>query len=150
MKANLKGILISYLIGTPIGLITIIVVLLIPATMTGEGLATLGLVAIYGKGILGLIISFLIALGVGGYIAVKDLAKQNPLIKTSFRYSLTVNTIIWTVFIILTIFENSLQLILFLVPPIIAFILCTLITTFTIGILICYLIKKLAFKRVKA
>ncbi len=142
MTENMKGISTSYLIGTPIGLIAICFVFLIPATLTGEGLATMGMVAIYGKAIIGLVVSFLIALGIGGHNAVKDLEIQKSLIKTSFRYSLTVNTIIWTVFILFTILDNNKDFLTFLLPPIIAFIICTTITTFTLGLLICYTIKK--------
>ena len=142
MTANMKGIITSYLIGTPIGLITILFVFITPAALTGEGLATMGMVAIYGKAIVGLIISFLIALGIGGHKVVTDLRKQKSLIKTSFRYSLTVNIIIWSVFILLTIMDNSKDFLAFLLPPLIAFIFCTAITTFTLGLIICYTIKK--------
>ncbi len=142
MTANVKGISTSYLIGTPIGLLTIFIVFLIPAALTGEGLAPMGMVAVYCKSIVGLIISFLIALGVGGHNVVKDLRNQKSLIKTSFRYSLTVNAIVWSVFIFLTILDNNEGLLTFLLPPIIAFVFCTAITTFTLGLLICYTIKK--------
>ena len=142
MTANIKGISTSYFIGTPIGLLTIFFVFITPVALTGEGLATMGMVAIYGKAIIGLIISFLVALCVGGHNAVTDLENQKSLIKTSFRYSLTVNSIIWTVFILLTILDNNSNFLTFLVPPIMAFIICTAITTFTIGLLVCHTIKK--------
>lgn len=142
MKANIKGISISYLIGTPIGLLTIFLVFISPVALTGEGLSTMVIITIYGKAIIGLIISFLVALGVGGQNAFKDLENQKSVIKTSFRYSLTVNSIIWTVFIILTILDNKNDFLTFLVLPVIAFIFCTTITTFTSGLLVCYTIKK--------
>ncbi len=142
MTANMKGILTSYLIGVPIGLITILIVFITPVTLTGEGLSTMVMVSIYGKAIVGLIVSFLIALGISGHKVVKDLRNQKSLIKTSFRYSLTVNIIIWSVFILLTVMDNSKDFLTFLLPPIIAFIFCTAITTFTLGLIICYTIKK--------
>lgn len=143
MVLNGQGIRASYLIGTPVGLMTIFIVFSIPVMLSGEGLATMAIVAVYGKAILGMIISFLIALGIGGHNASADLKKQKSLLKTSFKYSLTVNTIIWTVFITLIILYNEKKDIwLFLAPPIIAFILCTLFSTFTIGLLICNTIKK--------
>ena len=143
MNSKRQGILISYLIGTPIGLITIFIVFTIPVMLTGEGLATIALVGVYGKAILGLIVSFLIALGIGGHNASTDIVKEKSLLKTSFKYSLTVNAIIWTVFILLTIFSNGKKdFWLILTPPILAFIICTIITTFTLGLLICFIIQK--------
>ena len=143
MTSKRKGILISYLIGAPVGLFTILIVSVTPVALTGEGLGTMLLFGTYGKAIIGLIISFLIALSIGGQNASIDIERQKALIKTSFKYSLTINTIIWTVFILLTIFDNEKKnLFLFIIPPIIAFILCTIITTFTLGLLICYTIRK--------
>ena len=143
MAINRQGIWTSYLIGTPVGLITVFIVFSIPVMLTGEGLATMAMVGVYGKAILGLIISFLIALGVAGHIATTNLEKQNSLLKTAFKYSLTVNLIIWTVFILLTVADNfASDFWLYLIPPIVAFLICTTMTTFTLGLLICYIIKK--------
>ena len=143
MTSKQYGILISYLIGTPLGLITVFIVYMIPVIITGEGLATFILVGVYGKAILGLLVSFLIALGIGGQNASVDIRKQKSLLKTSFKYSLTVNAIIWTVFILLTIFtDGQTNILLKISLPIFAFMFCTICTTFTIGLLICYLIKK--------
>lgn len=142
MKTNAKGISTSYLIGAPLGLIAICFVFLIPALLTGEGLALFAMAMIYGKAIVGLVISFLIALGIAGHYAVSDLESGRTLIKTSFRYSITVNAIIWLVFMILTILDNTKDFIMLLLPPLIAFLFCTLSTTFTLGLLICYMIKK--------
>ena len=142
MGIKRQGIWTSYLIGAPIGLITVFIVFSIPVMLTSEGLATMAMVGVYGKAILGLIISFLIALGVAGNMAVTDLEKQKPLLKSSFKYSLTVNLIIWTVFIMITILDNFGSELWLYLPPIIAFFLCTTITTFTLGLLICYIIKQ--------
>lgn len=144
MKNNkLIGVIISYIIGMPIGLTTVFIIFSIPVILTGEGLATIALVGAYGKPIIGLLISFIVALGIGGYSASIDIENQKTLIKASFKYSLTINSIIWFVFISLTIFNHEKNDTLFLViPPIIAFVFCTIITTFTIGLMICYLIKK--------
>ncbi|MBK0403712.1 hypothetical protein I5M27_11995 [Adhaeribacter sp. BT258] len=143
MSLRRKGILSSYLIGTPLGLITIFLFFSIPAMLTGEGLATMSLFAVYGKAVVGLIISFLIALGLAGYSAAVDLENQKTLLKSSFKFSLIVNSIIWSVFILLTILDNDgKNFWLYLIPPIIAFLVCTAITTFTIGLLICNSIKQ--------
>ena len=142
MTVNVKGILTSYLIGAPPGLIAVCFVFLIPALLTGEGLALFGMAMIYGKAIVSLVISFLIALGIAGHYAVSDLERGRTLIKTSFRYSIAVNAIIWPVFMILTILDNMNNFIILLLPPLIAFLFCTLGMTFTLGLLICYMIKK--------
>lgn len=143
MTLERYGIYISYLIGVPIGLIAIFIVFSIPVMLTGEGLATIALVGIYGKAMLGLIISFLIALGVGGYKASAEIQKQKSLLKTSFKYSLTVNAIIWSVFVLVTALGNEgKNFLVVLIIPFFAFISCTITTTFTIGLLICYTIKR--------
>ena len=143
MAINRQGIWTSYLIGTPVGLSTVFIVFSTPVILTGEGLTTMAMVGVYEKAILGLIISFLIALGVAGHIATTNLEKQKSLLKTAFKFSLTVNLIIWTVFILLTVSDNfSSDFWLYLIPPIVAFLFCTTMTTFTLGLLICYIIKK--------
>ena len=143
MTSKQHGILISYLIGAPLGLITVFIVLMMPGMLTGEGLGTIVLVGVYGKSILGLLVSFLIALGIGGQNASIDIRNQKSLLKTSFRYSVIVNAIIWTVFILLTVVTvGQANILLMISLPIFAFMLCTIFTTITIGLLICYLIKK--------
>jgi hypothetical protein len=143
MSLKQNGIIISYLIGAPTGIITIFVCFTIPVMLTGEGLSTIFLIDVYGKSILGLIISFLIVLGFAGHLASIDIEKRTSLLKTSFKYSLTVNAIIWLIFIVLTFFNREFENHLLIVTiPILAFIICTIITTFTVGLLICYLIKR--------
>lgn len=144
MTLKRQGILISYLIGLPSGLITVFIVYAIPVIMTGEGLSAIVLLGVYGKAILGLFISFLTALGIAGHNATIDVENQKSLLKTSFKYSLSVNSIIWTAFVLLTIFNNEKNFGLIITPPILAFLFCTIITTFTLGLFISYLIKKRA------
>jgi hypothetical protein len=140
---NRQGVWTSYLIGAPVGLITILLVLALPVLLTGEGLLTMGIVFAYDIAIVGMICSFLIALGVAGHNATKDLQKQKPLLKTAFNYALTVNGIIWSVFIVLTVANHFVSDIwILLLPPIAAFSICTILTTFTLGLLICYIIKR--------
>jgi hypothetical protein len=143
MNSIRQGILTSYVWGAPIGLVTVLIVSLLPAALTGEGLGTMLIFGIYGKSILGLIISFLIALGIAGKNAVIDIERQKSLLKTSFKYALTVNTIIWTVFILITILDNQKKILwMYLIPPILAYIFSTIMSTFTLGLLISYSIRK--------
>ena len=143
MKLKKQGIWTSYVIGLPTGLIAILIVILIPAMLAGEALATMAMFAIYGKAIAGLTCSFILALGIAGHFAFIDFEKQKGLVNTSFKYSFTVNSIIWTVFIMLTILDNfDRELVMYLLAPIMLFLLCTAITTFTTGILICLIIRR--------
>jgi len=139
-KLERIGIITSFVIGLPIGLTTIALTLFAPTAISGEGLPTMGLVAVYGKAILGLIVAFVFALWYAGKSLSQNL-EQCTLLSTSFKYSLTVNKIIWTVFIILTVAQNfGLFTLLFLVPPIIAFLISVGLTTISIGLLISWIV----------
>ena len=143
MTPKQKGILFSYLIGlASFGLFTIFLMFGIAWTDIDFWVGLL--IDIYGEALLGLPASFLIALGIGGRNATVGIQKQKSLLKTSFNYSLTVNAIIWVIFTLLTIIlygaEYGYKIWLWL-PQTIVFIFCTAITTFTIGLLICYVIK---------
>lgn len=145
MTNNLKrySILVSYAIGIPAGLVAIVVGLSAPVVFTGEGIATMAMLSMYGKAIIGFIISFLIALKKGGENAYENLTKKSTLLSASFKYSLVVNTIIWTTFIMTTIIDNwrSIDVELYIVVPLCLFIFFVAATTFTIGLFICYFIK---------
>src|SRR6478735_419467 len=136
-----QGILTSYLVGAPVGLLTIFIVSALPGALTGEGLATIAMFGVYGKAILGLIVSFIIALGIAGHYAEVGLENGKHLLKVSFIYSLTVNLIIWSVFMILTVIQNyeEERLGLYFILPVLCFLFCNVITPFTLGLFICYL-----------
>ena len=138
-----QSILISYLIGVPIGLIVIALTILIPSLAMGEGLFSMVLLGIYGKPLLGLVISFLIALWMGGIIAFESIEKKNSLILTSFKYSTIVNSIIWTTFILIVLITVEEDAIAMIIPPIILFIICVIISTFTISLLVSYKIRQI-------
>lgn len=132
------GVLTSFIIGLPIGLTPIFLTMFAPTAISGEGLPTIGLIAVYGYSIIGLIMSFIYALWYAGRKIVNHILSDKSLLFTSYYYSITVNKIIWTVFLILTIFQNlNLFSLLFLIPPIIAFVLCVCVTTVSIGLIIC-------------
>jgi hypothetical protein len=136
------GIITSFIVGLPIGLTTIALTFFAPTAISGEGLPTMGLVAIYGKAILGLITAFVFALWFAGKAITDHLQNGKSLLRTSFLYSLTVNKIIWAVFIVLTVAQNfELFTLLFLVPPVIAFFICVGLTTISIGLLICWIVR---------
>jgi hypothetical protein len=141
-KLRRSGIITSFVIGLPVGLTTIALTLFAPTAISGEGLPTMGLIAVYGKAILGLIVAFVFALWFAGKHIVDNLFNGKSLLKTSFIYSLTVNKIIWAVFIVVTIAQNfELFSLLFLIPPIIAFLVSVGLTTVSIGLLICWIVE---------
>ncbi len=139
-----KSILISYLIGAPIGIIIIGLTIFLPAFLVGEGIFLMLVLGIYGKAIAGLLISFLIALWIGGKLAFENIKTGKSLILTSFKYSSVINSIIWSVFILIVLITCEESTMYFIIPPIIAFIVCTIITTFTIGLLIASRIKRIS------
>jgi hypothetical protein len=141
-KLKKKSVLISYLVGSPIGFCSILFVFFIPGMLTGEGLPTIAMAFVYGKATLGLTIAFLFSLWYAGGQVYNGIVKNKPLLEISFQYSLTINVIIWVVFLFISIIDNfNEQLFIIISLPILAFILCTLITTFTVGLLICFIIK---------
>ena len=155
MTNKAKGILTSYLIGTPIGILTILFVYFLPAILTGESMIYIVINSMFLNATIGLIIFFLFALWFAGKSIAKDQTNYS-LIKSSFIYSIRVNLISFSSFILISIIDDKLHfednpvnelyglgLEIFLIPPIILFILSTLISTFTIGLIICFVVKKL-------
>jgi biotin transporter BioY len=136
-----QSILISYLIGAPIGILTIIATIIIPVLYSREGISSMSIIMGYGFPTLGLIAAFIIALWFGGKLAYKNVNKGKSLILTSFKYSTFVNLIIWTTYCLIvyqTIEDDSFK---YMLPAIIVFLISTILSTFTIGLLISYIIK---------
>jgi hypothetical protein len=144
MEKKLKqSILTSYLIGAPIGILTVIATIWIPLLLTGEGLMTIVILGTYGISTIGLVVAFLIALWIGGKLAYRNIKSGKSLLLTSFKYSTVVNLIIWTTFCLIIGLNVMEERFLMMIPPIIAFVVCTVLTTFSIGLLIAYVIKRI-------
>jgi hypothetical protein len=144
MEKKLKqSILTSYLIGAPIGILTIIATIWIPLLLTGEGLLTIVILGTYGISTIGLVVAFLIALWIGGKLAYQNIKNGKSLLLTSFKYSIVVNLIIWTTFCVIIGLTVTEERFLMMIPPIIAFVVCTVLTTFSIGLIISYVIKRI-------
>lgn len=146
MKDNikLKCILTSYIIGLPIGLLIIGLFIILPSIISNEGIIFILLKGIYGNAVTGLIIAFIISLYIGGILIFKSLENKQSTLATSFKYSLIINTFIWSTFFLITIFQNfkSFNFLIF-IPPLILFLLCLVISPFTIGFIVTkYLQKK--------
>jgi hypothetical protein len=138
-----QNIVSAYLISVPTGLLAMFFVLTFPGMLTGEGLPTIFLFSLYGWAILGSGITFFIAIWFGSKKAHQTLVKEKGLLRASFNFSLTVNTIIWAVFALLTIIQNiESEIFLLLTLPLVAFLICLIGTTFTIGLYISYIFNK--------
>ena len=152
-----RGILFSYLIGAPLGLGTVLFTLMMPVMLTGEGLPLMMILGAFGSGILALVIAFLIILWPAGRKAGAELEQGRPLLGVSFRYSLRVNAVIWSAFLVLASLQQRFlqgprdlridDLIDFwslfgtTVVSIMLGLTCTVVSTLTVGLLICKLTK---------
>ncbi len=137
-----SSIFTSYKIGFPSALFGIFFTLWFPAIITNEGLPLIAIISIYGNAILGLIFTLLFALGYAGYKVFKDYPREKSLLRSSFKYSLTINLICWSVFIIITIVDNlEKDIFTIIIMPLAGMIFCTILVTFTVGLLICALIR---------
>lgn len=135
-----RSICKSYLVGLPLGIITIGLVLLAPILLTGEGLLSIVVIANYGLATLGMFFTFLFALGFGGWLSYERIKAGKSNIRVSFEYSLLINFLIWTVFnLIVLISKGSFLMIL---PAFFAFFICTFLTTYSIGLVYIKSIRK--------
>ncbi|WP_461442571.1 hypothetical protein [Maribacter sp.] len=91
----------------------------------------------------------LISLGLGGKIMYHSILKGYSLIKSSFKYALLTNSILWTVLSLLITYNATSDVGLFLILGLMAFICCVFLTTFTTGLLIAYLIKAFGIRGAK-
>lgn len=135
-----KSLLNSYLIGLPMGLSWIGLTILVPTFFTNEGLLTMIMLASFGKAIIGLSIAFLFSLWIGAIVAKKRIENGDKLILTSFKYSTIINFIIWTVFGIIAELEPESEWQSILIS-LMAFIICTVLTTISIGLVISHRIR---------
>jgi hypothetical protein len=147
-KLKRYSILTSYIAGLPLGLLGIYLTIMLPSFLDRCGfMATMMIVAIYWKSILGLFVSFLIALRIGGINAFNNISNNESLLLSSFKYSLTINKIIWPIFALIAIIDNLNNLndnsfITLLIAPILLFIFYLGLTTFTLGYLVCSIIER--------
>ncbi len=138
-----NGIFKSYIIGVPVGLIAVLLFISLPTMLTGEGLLTIALMYIYGHAIIGLLLSFFIVLGFAGHFAAKKIKKGSSLLAVSFFYSFAINSVIWPVFILVTVVDHYKENIeyFYFYLPVIFYVISTFLSTFTIGLIICNAIK---------
>jgi len=134
----------SVLIGGPVGLITILATVSLPLLLIDEGLLTLAFYFSYGHATIGFIGVFIFSLWYAGKNAYLDLSDGRPLISASLKYSVTVNAFSWLAFIIIAAVDNYITGLFnwyILVPPILLSLICPVLTTFSLGLFICHIIK---------
>jgi hypothetical protein len=134
---------LSLLIGGPMGLFIVFIIIIIFLEEAGELESAMGILGAFVDGIVGLMVALIPALWYAGKRAYADLRAGKRLLLVSFNYSLFVNFIIWLVFVIATIIQNfsSFEWTM-LLPAIVLFTFGTLFSTVTIGLVICYFIKR--------
>ncbi len=146
-KQKLIGSIISLTIGAITGFIAIFFGFALPAGLTGEGLIGIALIETDGYATLFLYLSFLITIWFAGKIVANEIIKGTGLFKVSWKYSIIVNFVIWPVFIVTSFIYNKFfsygaDSFFTLILPLVLFTLSLLLTPFTVGLLICFIIKK--------
>ena len=134
----------SVLIGGPIGIVVILMTIFLPVILTGEGLFMLAFGLSYAHATIGFVIAFIFSLWVAGKKAFSDLSNGQSLILTSRKYSVNINIYCWLTFIVIAAIDNYLNGLFnwyILVPPIVLLLICPVLTTFSVGLLVCYIIK---------
>lgn len=136
-KFEIAGARTSLLLGLPFGLTAVIAGFLFPATVTGEGLFTMGYILVNGYATIGLLISFVIMLWVAGKQLGKDIENNKGTFNTTLKFSFVINLTIWSVFILVHLLTNRTidTFFGFLLPLGLGFI-SIILTPFTIGLLI--------------
>ncbi|HYG38623.1 MAG TPA: hypothetical protein VD908_08395 [Cytophagales bacterium] len=129
-------------IGLPLGLIAIIIFTIIPVAITGETLFLIGFLVLNGYSTLFLLISFSAILWFSGKWMAKDISLSKNEFLVSFKYSVVVNAVIWSVFILVHIIVNKeIDTFFGLIVPSVLAGISIIITPLTVGILILKVIK---------
>ncbi|SFU52427.1 hypothetical protein SAMN05216480_10616 [Pustulibacterium marinum] len=124
----------SYFIGFPCGLLFIYGTLLLIFVGGADSILLFIFIINYAIPTVGLCIAFLFALYFATKVAYTALEKENSIWLVSFKYSATVNIICWGTFILLLLFNIDKEVLMFLVPPVLMCIVCTLLTSVSLGL----------------
>ncbi len=137
------GGLTSVAIGAPVGLFSMYFGLLMPAALFGEGFI-LGIAApllLYPA--VALVVSFLVILWFAGNSAANNFRKGQAILIVSFKYSATVNFVMWTVFYLVTLVMTKGEgAVIFFYLPAVFMLIGIVFAPFTIGLLICLMIRR--------
>ncbi len=142
MNFHKRSIVISYLVGLPVGLITIFIFALSPSMITGEGLATMVLGHFFLIPIIGFVLAFIFSLWYSGKQMANDIEERKSLMSISFNHSKRVNMIIWSSFTIISFASNYSQINgLMVLIPLVLFLICLLLSSISISLLISYIVR---------
>jgi hypothetical protein len=134
---------LSLLIGGPVGLMIVFVGLIILLNKAGEMESAMGILGAYVDAIVGLLVALIPALWWAGRRSYAGLVAGESLLMVSFGYSVFVNSIIWLAFMGMAVIQNFSDFSwALLLPGLILFVVGSLFSTVTIGLAICYLIKR--------
>ena len=132
-----KSIATTYLIGLPIGLFFIFYFLF--AMVSSMDTLMFVLFGPYVFTPIGLIVAFILSLWWAGRSTYNMLEEGHSLVLTSFVSSAIVNGCVWGMFILITIITAGIN---FVILPIFFFFFCLVASSFTINLLIVYVIKR--------
>lgn len=133
----------SLTIGLPTGILAVGLGILFPALVTGESFLTLAFLSINNIAVIGLLISFPIALWFGGQKLGTDIKLKKRTLSVTFKYTLIINAIIWTIFIATHWLTNDkFDLLLGLYFPLGLAIISIIFTPLTIGLIIYWTVRK--------
>ena len=131
------GATTSLSLGLPIGIAAMVVFALYSVMVTGESMFLFGWFYSNSYSTFALLIAFIIILYFAGKILARDIYVERNRIRTTFKYSILVNSIIWPVFILVHLITNKgLQLEFGLITPLTLAAVSILFTPFTVGLLI--------------
>lgn len=132
----------SLLIGLPTGVAGTVAGILLPVTLTGEGMFTMNYIMVNSIATFGMLIAFSIMLWIAGKNLGSDIQRGTGVLRATYKYSLIVNSVIWTAFMIVHLLTNARFDPMFgFILPLFIGIACIIITPFTAGLLIYYVTR---------
>lgn len=136
------GAWISLLIGLPTGVAGTIAGVLIPVTISGVGEFTIDYITKNSIATFGMLVAFGVMLWIAGKNLGADIERGTGTLRATFKYSLIVNSVIWSAFMIVHMLTNNqFDPIFGFILPLFMGIACIIITPFTIGLLIYYITR---------
>jgi hypothetical protein len=142
-KVEKIGAWTSLTIGLPTGILAVGLGILFPALVTGEGLLTLVFLSSNNIAVIGLLVSFPVALWFGGQKLASDIRLKKRTLLVTIKYTLIVNAIIWIIFIVTHWLTNDkFDLFLGLIFPLGLATVSVILTPVTIGLLIYWTARK--------
>ena len=130
------------LIGLPTGVAGTIAGVLLPVTLTGEGVFTMNYIMVNSVATFGMLTAFGIMLWIAGKNLGSDIERGTGVLRATYKYSLIVNSVIWSAFMIVHMLTNARFDPMFgFILPLFMGIACIIITPFTVGLVIYFIAR---------